>query len=437
MKFVSGVYLLSILSAVTATTSATAAFLRPTENGSSVGGSFAGSSRSARGMMHHGIDQTYLQSELANFCNQKLVGGSLVSSLLSSDSPTSTMMVADSANPMAAVHEKALDWLNLGSTAISNSFLELPSSFLSSAVADFSAAFDPNNLIPSMIVLASMTITIAVSSTKKTVSNDPAPVLPSRMEMNYDPSETMKKSTTTEPKVLSSMGKSSFDVSSTIDLSAFESVEYPTEDMVLAVVVDEKIQTTGQETTDSSSSMVLATETEKALKPSDVMTVTSDSIVVAETDFAIKKKSSADLQRGPTIMSDVTASVIPGTTTVVAKNANVAFLPNTVNNNYNNNNSKKALKTSTTTSPEAVLEKVARWFVKSLRLVRVTMVIQSMVPLWRARRAEEAKLYNQMVTNIANTKDAPWRKVIVTVVQSPWLRMKNFLTRPGRQQSTA
>ncbi len=374
-----------------------AAFLRPTENLPSSVGSSSGS-RSAQGMTSHGIDPSYLQTELANFCNQKLVGGSLVSSFLSSDSSTSSMLVADGDSPMTTIHEKAMDWFHLGSAAISQSFLEFPSSFLSSALSDVSAALDPNHIVPSMIMLTTMTMTVVVSSRSKSKDQTPLSTMTEAASSHTDTinkaAEAIFPTTSTKPALPE---VSSFTEMATPHNQIFFE-EAPSNPTLVMSSVEEKIE----------SSPLLATET-------------SETEIIVTTDFAIETKPYLASLEG-SISCVQRPSDIPGATTVIARNLQTAFQGETIEN---------ATRTKSSTA-DVIILKVARWFFNNLRHFRIYTATQSMVPLWRARYGEEAQIHKEMV---AKTK-VSWQKAIATIVQFPWYRrIKSIWTRPGRQST--
>lgn len=383
---------------------ADAAFIRPSENGASIASSTG--SRTARGMSHNGIDESYLQSELANFCNQKLVGGSLVSSLLNTESsPASSMLVSDSGSSIAAVHEKAMDWFQLGSAAISQAFLEFPSSFLSSSAMDFSMAMDPNQLVPSLIMLASMTVTVVVSSTVKSsnekdaLTTGSAAATPPPLQM---PIEATATSLSSQPRNVPAVPELEVFRKQHI---AVEKIPVSSGPMVMAAVAEEMV--------DSSAVMAVTAEVELAnekIESSIVMTKHTE--IEVPTDYAMETPIS-DFQLEPALSSWSPAVAIPGATTVVAKNAKIAFQAEKPQ--------QAAQRRRTATDP--IILNVTRWFIKSLRLVRVSLALQSMMPLWRARRGEEAKLYTEMVMH---TETGSWRKAIITILQSPWYRIRNM-----------
>ena len=359
---------------------ARAAFLRSTENAPSSGAS----SRSSRGMSSHGIDAGYLQTELANFCNEKLVGGSLVPTLPSMESSASSILVADAINnPMTAIQEKAMEWLNIGTAAISQSLLDFSSSIQPTVLSDVAAAMDPNLLAPSLIMLASMTITIAMP-------NKPT-----------SPIQEM-------PKV----SESSFPLEAAIQTtgSAMVAPLMQTSTVLAASTMDAPVPTTSQ----TAELGVTAVDV-------GVMTAASSESTAPREDFAIENHSEILQGVTTTIVTYETPVPLKSATTVMTKNSRQAVVPKPSTLPV------KQQQTATNILDSLIL-KVTRWFVQNLRLVRLSVLVQSLLPFWRARRAEEAKLHKEIR---ATTRRTTWLK---NMARSSLARVKELLARPLRQR---
>mmetsp|Transcript_50708 Transcript_50708/g.147627 ORF Transcript_50708/g.147627 Transcript_50708/m.147627 type:complete len:376 (-) Transcript_50708:211-1338(-) len=358
---------------------ASGAFLRPTEN--------APSSRSARGMTTHGIDLGYLQNELANFCNEKLVGGSLVPTLPSMESSTGSMLVAEAiTNPMTIIQEKALEWLNIGTAAISQSLLEFSSSIQPSVVSDMTAVVDPNLLVPSLIMLASMTITVAVPSK---ATSSPIQEMPQVSESSFPLEAAIQ---TTGSAILTPVKQPSYDLSASAVLAA-STVGAPVPTMAKAAEV----------------------------------AASSESSVLVREDFAIENHSEVLQGETTTIVCCETPVPLKRATTVMTTNSRAAVPSKVKSSQVKQPQQQQQLQQTATNILDSLILKVTRWFVQSLRLVRVTAFVQSLVPFWRARRAEEAKLYKDIRANTRTT----W---LLKMAQSSLARVKELLTRPLRQR---
>jgi hypothetical protein len=346
-------------------------------------------------MTSNGIDVGYLQTELANFCNEKLVGGSLIPTLPSVESSASSVVVADAiSNPLNALQEKALEWLDIGTAAISQSLLEFSSSVQPTVISDLAASLDPNLLVPSLIMFASMTITVAMPS--KPVS----------------PVEEM-------PKV----NKVSFPLEPAIQTAGTAMVtplKQPSYDMPIAAVSAASTIIAPSETASTAVELRVA-----AADAGVVIAASSSESSAATEDFAIENHAEVLQGATTTIVSTETPLPLKRATTVMTKNSRTAVAMEEKASKLKKQQQQQ-LQTATNILDSLIL-KVTRWFVQTLHLLRVSAFVQSLVPFWRARRAEEAKLAREM--RVATRTS--WVK---KMVQSSLARIKEMLTRPLRHR---
>lgn len=379
-----------VLSSVTP---ATGAFLRLTEN---VPSSAASRCSSSWGMTSHGIDVGYLQTELANFCNEKLVGGSLVPTFPSmASSSASSMLVADAitSNPIAAIQEKALEWLNIGTAAVSQSLLEFSLSIQPSVVSDMAAIVDPNLLVPSLIMLASMTITVAMPSKATSPVQEMSNVV---TEASFPLEAAIQ---TTGSAMVTPLKQPSYEMP-TSTVFAASTVQAKTETAAIRVAAFDS----GVITPAAAASKLSAREDFAIENHSEVLQGATTTIVSCETPVPLK--------RATTVMTKNSRKVVPA---MEEKSSKLAV------------KQQQQPTAATTTILDSLILKVTRWFVQSLRLVQVSVFVQSLVPLWRARRGEEAKLYK----DIRATTRTTW---VIKIVQSSLSRMKELFTRRLRQR---
>lgn len=144
--------------------------------------------------MINGIDQSYLQAELSDFCNEKLVGTSLSASLFPGDS----FFLADvgTSHSSFSLSEMAQNIITQATTTISlaDHVSSFSSCFLSIAMSNAEWFMDPDRLIPSIIAAGSMAVTVALAE-------KPADVVAQPVKMVVQEPETSVRMDILNPQV--------------------------------------------------------------------------------------------------------------------------------------------------------------------------------------------------------------------------------------------